>query len=219
MRLFCDNPRMPVISCPDCNRDVSTLATACPHCGRPSPAGTAPIGGAPPAPVKEETLWQGTPSPTLLLGHIFGIVAVLVLVPLLTRFFASTMDEGKGAGMIRFGWIVTAIVFVLQAVAFFVAWMKLRSTMYRVTNQRVIVEQGIVNKRVDEIDLRYVDDSSFAQSLPNRILGIGNVTLMSSDKSSPNYVLHSVKDPRSVRELIRAEAYKNSQRQIFTRAT
>jgi len=26
---------MPTISCPDCEKQVSTAATACPHCGRP----------------------------------------------------------------------------------------------------------------------------------------------------------------------------------------
>ena len=174
---------------------------------------------APPAHVQEETLWQGTPSWTLLLGHFAGIVFVLIAIPLLARLFAASMDFEKAAGMIRFGWFATAILVFIQALALLVAWIRLRSTMYRVTNQRVIVEEGIFSKKVDEIDLRYVDDSNFSQSLADRILGIGNVTLMSSDESSPRYMLRSIKDPRGVRELIRAEAYKNSQRQIFTRAT
>jgi uncharacterized membrane protein YdbT with pleckstrin-like domain len=91
--------------------------------------------------------------------------------------------------------------------------------MYRVTNQRVLVEQGVFSKTVDEIDLRYVDDSTFSQSLVERILGIGSVTLMSSDTNTPRYVLRSIRDPRGVREMIRAEAYQSSQRQVFTRVT
>jgi uncharacterized membrane protein YdbT with pleckstrin-like domain len=195
------------------------MATSCPHCGRPSPAGTTPLTSTPPAPTREETLWQGTPSPTLLIGHIAGIVLVMFGIPLLAHFFAMTMDQTKVAGMISFGWWVTAILLVIQGIALLVAWMRLRSTLYRVTNQRVVVEQGIFSKTVDEIDLRYVDDSAFTQSFADRILGIGNVTLISSDKTSPRSMLRSIKDPRGVRELIRAEAYKNSQRQIFTRAT
>ena len=176
--------------------------------------------GAPAAPRREETLWQGTPSPTLLLGHIFGIVFVLVAIPLLANFFASTMpDETRAAGMEKFGWVATAILVVIQSLVLLVAWIKLRSTMYRVTNQRVLIEQGVFSKTVDEIDLRYVDDSTFTQSLMDRILGIGNVTLRSSDPNMPTYSMRSIKDPRGVRELIRAEAYQVSQRQIFTRAT
>lgn len=177
-----------------------------------------PASSAPTA--REETLWQGTPSPTLLAGHIFGIVVVLVAVPLLAGFFASTMPELERAeGVRRAGWIITAILLTLQLIAFCVAWIRLRSTMYKVTNQRVLIEQGVLSKTVDEIDLRYVDDSQFTQTLVDRLLGIGSVTLVSSDKTSPRFVLRSIKDPRGVREIIRAEAYQSSQRQIFTRAT
>lgn len=172
-----------------------------------------------PQPAHEETLWQGTPSPTLLLGHFAGILLVLVGVLLLTRFFASTMDALQAEGMKSFGWWAIAILLTVQVIALLVAWIRLRSTMYRVTNQRVLVEQGVFSKTVDEIDLRYVDDSTFTQTLAERILGIGSVTLVSSDKTSPRYALRSIKDPRGVRELIRAHAYQSSQRQIFTRAT
>ncbi len=195
------------------------MATACPHCGRPSPAGTTPP-LSPVAPVAEQTLWHGTPSPTLLAGHVLAIVVVLIAIPLLTRFFGSTMpDEDQGASMIRFGWIATAIIIAVQLIALTIAWIRLRATSYTVTNQRVLIEQGVFTKTVDEIDLRYVDDSQFQQTLVDRILGIGNVTLISSDKTSPRYMLRSVKDPRGVRELVRAQAYQSSHRQIFTRAT
>jgi len=211
---------MPVITCPDCGRDVSTLATACPHCGRPAPAGMATPSTPMQAPRKEETLWQGTPSKTLLLGHVAGIVFVLIAIPLLAYFFARTMpDLERASGMRWFGWVLTIALVVIQGIALLVAWIRLRSTMYRVTNQRVLIEQGVFSKTVEEIDLRYVDDSNFTQSFFDRLLGIGHVTLLSSDTNTPRYVLRSIKDPRGVRELIRAEAYQSSQRQVFTRVT
>jgi uncharacterized membrane protein YdbT with pleckstrin-like domain len=154
------------------------------------------------------------------MGHILAIILVAAGIPLLTHFFGSTMpDAERGQSMIRFGWILTAILLVVQLVALAIAWLRLRSTTYTVTNQRVMLEQGVFSKSVDEIDLRYVDDTQFFQTLLDRMLGIGNVTLISSDKSTPQYVLRSVNDPRGVRETIRAEAYQASQRQILTRAT
>lgn len=211
---------MPVISCPDCGRDVSTLATACPHCGRPSPAGTTPITTPAQMPRQEETLWKGTPSTLLLAGYVIGIVLVLIVIPGLAHFFASTMpDPERAANMVAFGWIAGAGIAAILLIAFLVAWIRLRSTQYTVTNQRVLIERGVFSKTVDEIDLRYVDDSSFTQSLLDRILGIGSVTLVSSDATTPHYVLRSIRDPRGVREMIRAEAYQSSHRQIFTRAT
>ncbi len=211
---------MPVIACPDCGRDVSTLAPACPHCGRPSPAGIVP----PPAQAfaqaaKEETLWRGTPSPILLVGKIATLIFILIAIPLLSGFFASslTYDLEKARNLRTAGWVIAGILGAMQLVNLLVAWLKLRSTLYVITNQRVMIEQGIVSKTVNEIDLRYVDDSQFFQGFSDRILGIGNVTLHSSDATTPTYVLRSVRDPRGVRELIRAHAYQISQRQIITR--
>src|SRR3712207_460283 len=107
---------MPVISCPDCGRDVSTLATSCPHCGRPSPAGTTPMHAAPAPLAREETLWTGSPSRILLAGHIIGIVVVIVAVPLFASFFT-----------IPFGWAATAAIVLVQLIALTISWLKLRS--------------------------------------------------------------------------------------------
>ncbi len=173
----------------------------------------------PALPQREETLWHGSPSATLLMPHLFGIVFVLAVLPLAVRFFASTMDDDKAAGMRTFGWSVVGILLIVQLIGLLVSWVKLRSTTYTVTNQRVLIEHGIFTKTVDEIDLRYIADSQFFQTFVDRILGIGNVMLISSDANTPRYVLRSVKDPRAVRETVRAEAYQVSQRQVFTRST
>ena len=211
---------MPVIACPDCGRDVSTLAPVCPHCGRPSPAGTAPIGGPVPAPVKEQTLWQGTPSWATLGGKLALMLLVLIVVPLVARFFASrAFDLDSASRIMRIGWLVTLLALVYEAITLLIALFRIRSTVYTITNQRVMIESGLLSKSLSEIDLRYIDDSNFYQSVMARLLGIGNVTIISSDKSTPTYVLRNIKDPRGVRELIRANAYQASQRQIFTRAT
>ena len=180
----------------------------------------APVGATASEAEREQTLWSGTPSGTLLIPHYVGIAFVLIGLPLLVRFFASTMpDEDRASSLIGFGWLATAILLVIQIIALLVAWLRLRSTIYTITNQRILLERGVFSKTLDEIDLRYVDDSQFSQGFVDRMLGIGNVTLMSSDQNTPQYVLHSVKDPRAIREMVRAEAYQRSHRQVFTRVT
>ena len=211
---------MPVIACPDCARDVSTIASSCPHCGRPSPAGTSPIGETALPPQKEETLWKGTPAWSLLAGKILTIVLTLIVIPVLANFAAkSSPDLEAGAKLISAGWWLTAALVLVQLALFGLALARLLSTLYTITNQRVMIETGLLTKALSEIDLRYIDDSQFEQGVIHRMLGVGNVTLVSSDKTTPVYVLRGIRDPRGVRELIRSHAYKVSQRQIFTRAT
>ncbi|HWS70863.1 MAG TPA: PH domain-containing protein, partial [Thermoanaerobaculia bacterium] len=178
---------MPVIACPDCSRDVSTLATSCPHCGRPMAAGpdVLPLASAiyEPRPIAaEETLWRGTPSTIVLLGHLFWIALVLIVIPLLARFFADTEPNA-----IRNGWGIAIVVALLLAIRLLFAYFRIVSTIYTVTNQRVMIERGLLTKSLSEIDLRYIDDSNFSQGAVERLLGIGQVTLISSDKSSPVY--------------------------------
>lgn len=175
---------------------------------------------ASPASLKEEVLWRGNPSGKILIPQVLMIVAVLIVVPLVTHFIALNItDLETSARAVRLGWWITAVIVILQLIWLFIALARLRSTIYSITNQRVLVERGILGKNVSEIDLRYIDDTQFSQTLGQRLLGIGNVTIVSSDKTSPLFVLRGVSDPRSVRELIRSNAYQVSQRQIFTRPT
>lgn len=211
---------MPVIACPDCGRDVSTLAPSCPHCGRPSPAATAPIlpSSAPP-PVKEETIWSGSPAWSLLWGRILSLALSAIGIPILFYLIASATAGDQRAGLIGIGWFLTALVVLFFGLTIAVGMVALRATRYTVTNQRLLVESGVFSKNVDEIDMRLIDDSYFKQGFIDRILSIGDVTVMSSDKNTPVFTLRGVHDPREVRELIRTHAYQASQRQVFTRPT
>ncbi|MCU1231845.1 MAG: hypothetical protein JWO97_4729 [Acidobacteria bacterium] len=214
---------MPVISCPDCGRDVSTLAPACPHCGRPSPAAAVPLAVAAPAGATafaEETLWRGTPSAVVLLGPLLVIIVAAVAIQLLARFAAGrALDFEASERILAIGWWATAIVAIILIIRVLMSLLRIRGTLYTITSQRVMIERGLVSKSLSEIDLRYVDDTQFQQGVLDRILGIGNVTLISTDKSTPTYTLRGIPDPRNLRETIRSHAYRVSQRQLFTRAT
>lgn len=148
------------------------------------------------------------------------MVLAVFVIPLAARFISSlTADLDLSSKIMKIGWWLTALVLLYQIVTFLFALLRLQSTLYTVTNQRIMFEQGILSKSLSEIDLRSLDDTQFFQSFTDRILGIGNVTLVSSDKALPVSVLRGVHDPRNLREIIRSRAYQVSQRQVFTRAT
>jgi uncharacterized membrane protein YdbT with pleckstrin-like domain len=197
------------------------MALACPHCGRPSSPTTYAAPAAPAVPpIAEETLWRGSPSWRVLLGKLIAIILTAVLIPVAASFIASQTNDLEMAGRItKLGWLIMAIAVFWQIVTFLIVMVRLQSTIYTITNQRVMIERGMISKSLNEIDLRYIDDTQFFQSVSGRLLGIGNVTLISSDKAFPTTVLQGIARPRDIRELIRARAYQVSQRQLFTRAT
>jgi membrane protein YdbS with pleckstrin-like domain len=233
---------MALVSCPECGKQVSTGAMSCPHCGMvltsgapPPPANAAGVvfapGAAPAAP--EQTLWEGRPSLALVFGKILGFILraiVLVAVGYLIIEFGLPALETMSAdirAMIEpkatmISWVIVVVLFIAMlpsATALLNTIAQIKNTHYKVTTQRILVERGVLSKSLQEIDMRSVDDTEFRQSLLERIFGIGEVSIVSTDKITPKVILNGIRDPRTTRELIRATAYQVSQRQLFTRST
>src|SRR3954454_1595714 len=103
---------MALTTCPDCQREISTAAPACPHCGRPNaPAVAAPAAQAPSA---EETLWRGSPSWLLLLGKVIWLVLAAIIPPALLVWANNRFLPDPA--VMRIVWFVVAAVILWRAV-------------------------------------------------------------------------------------------------------
>ncbi len=74
---------------------------------------------------------------------------------------------------------------------------------YELTTQRLRIYRGIWSRQIEEIDLVRVRETKVNQHLGERMLNVGDVTIISTDKINPELVLNNVKDPLEVREAIR----------------
>ena len=106
--------------------------------------------------------------------------------------------------------------------------MRLRSQSYRLSDQRLLVETGLLSRTIDEIDLRTVDDITFHQSVGERLFGLCEIGIVSSDpigqqgfgrRGQTRARLVAVGTARAVRERIRDAAYAASGKQVFMRPT
>jgi hypothetical protein len=61
----------------------------------------------------------------------------------------------------------------------------------------------VLNRRVDELELYRVKDYAMEQPLLLRLVGLGNVTLITSDATNPNVSMKAIPDVESVREKLR----------------
>lgn len=87
-------------------------------------------------------------------------------------------------------------------------------TVYSASEDRLFVRRGFLNITEDEVRLYRVLDISLKQTLGQRILGLGNIELKTSDKSLKNFVITSVCHSRDVKELLseRVEAQRRENR-------
>ena len=78
-------------------------------------------------------------------------------------------------------------------------------TRYTLTNQRLIVESGLLVKRIEEIELFRIKDTKFNQGFFQRLVDMGDIAVFSSDRSG-NFVLQHMPNAGEKREQIRAMA-------------
>ncbi len=64
-------------------------------------------------------------------------------------------------------------------------WAHSRATRYRVTDQRIVVETGILSRRLDQVDLYRIHDYVVERPLGQRLMGTGNLVLSTQDRSTP----------------------------------
>lgn len=80
--------------------------------------------------------------------------------------------------------------------------MPLGFTRYMLSDDRLFLSKGFLNVKDDEILLYRVRDIATSRSLLQRIFGVGTVTVLSSDKTSPTLVMKNIKDPIAVKEML-----------------
>lgn len=84
-----------------------------------------------------------------------------------------------------------------QIVNLFTFWLivpvlRVMTTKYRVTNQRIVKNYGILSKQTDNLELYRVRDIQVRQPLFLRLFSKANVSLESSDMTHPTMVLNAV---------------------------
>ena len=89
-----------------------------------------------------------------------------------------------------------------------IIYIKTRFTVYEVTNQRIKLKTGILNQEIDECELYRVRDYKVVKPFFQRIFGLGNIELVTSDRSNSNINLNGIKDPENLYNLIRDNVEK-----------
>ena len=155
--------------------------------------------GAPLDPAKEETLWTGRTH----WKHFFGLVAIgFIIVVICIVLVAKIGSSAETTGLTMF--YIDAIIAVAVIVCVG-GWMLLRilSNRYRLTQQRLFIERGILSQTIDQTELIRVDDIRVTKKIVDRIFGLGSIEVISTDASDSSLIIEGVKGADEVAERIR----------------
>jgi hypothetical protein len=87
---------------------------------------------------------------------------------------------------------------------------------YTITDERIRITEGLLGKARDNIELVRVQDMSYSQTLSERMLNLGDVTIRSADTTRPTIVLRNVKEPEQVYEILRRAVLHARKKHGFT---
>lgn len=154
----------------------------------------------------ERTVWQGSPSQTVNLPVylMLGIALVVTTVGLLflragTAPTATTDISARSV----YPWIIVAM-WVLCGIGALTSYLKVSTTKYVLTTERLRVTTGILSTVTQDLELRRVRDSVILKPFWARLAGLGDVQILSADASTPRVVLHAIRDPDGVQTMIRS---------------
>ncbi len=105
-------------------------------------------------------------------------------------------------GMILLG-ILLLPLFLVGGLLWLRVWYLVASTRYRLTTQRLFVQTGLIAKHVEEVELFRVKDVTLSQGVLQRMTGVGNVVVLSTDDTAPRLELAGIPEPAAAKEQIR----------------
>ena len=107
--------------------------------------------------------------------------------------------------------VLFIVIFPVSIIMLLVAWARIASTQYRFTNQRLFKRTGLIAKHEEEIELFRIRDVKLSQGIIQRIFGIGDIVVISSDETSPILLIKGVRNPENIKETLRT-AYREARK-------
>jgi uncharacterized membrane protein YdbT with pleckstrin-like domain len=199
------------MSCRQCSAELPAGSLYCNRCGASQIDESAE--GAPPFSPQgiqppEEQLWAGRYS--LRAATHLWLLSVLWMALAASAYLHFVPERTQT------GDLVAAAAALVPAVMALIRTMGRRlSLRYRLTNDRLFTERGILSRQHDEIELIRVDDISMRQNLLQRLFGVGTVIVLSTDTSSPELTMEGIAHPIELKELLRSQVRARRARTTF----
>ena len=184
---------MAIIECSECGKKYSNKAKACPECACPTGETFSHREVFPK--VKEPI--KSTPGH--LRSHLSSGEQVLCVAKVHWQFFSRTAAwssiwlfaaliclslNATSSNGISFGGIGLATIFLIPfALMWTIRILQYRSLNFVVTNKRVLIKFGVLERDSAEIRLDKVEEVSTEQSLSGRILGYASIFIKGTGKS------------------------------------
>lgn len=164
----------------------------------------------------ETTLWSGSPSKRVAAIKPLAVAIVLgvsfIYKPdswtFASRFCASLYPpQAELASLAPIALSFAILTIFLYGYAYSV------TTKYTCTSERLIIEQGLLSRSEDEIELYRVIDIVQTAHIMQMLLGVGSVTIKNTDQTG-TITMPSIAGASNVRNIVRSAAEQCKARRV-----
>ena len=148
---------------------------------------------------EETVVWRGTPSQWTNVGtYLFCLVLAAAVV-------AAYILVKPQQPLILIGLALPVLWMVSR-------WIGTRCNRYEITSERVKITTGLLSRQTSEIELYRVRDYSVVEPFWLRLVGCGNIVLVTADRTTPHIVLRAIPHVAKLKDQIRMHTENMRQR-------
>jgi uncharacterized membrane protein YdbT with pleckstrin-like domain len=136
----------------------------------------------------EKVIYQASPSQILNLSSF--LIALVVSAAIIT---AAILTENN----------YVLLLLLLPAIYILLKLLTIRATRLTLTDQRIIVSEGVFNKVTNETELYRVRDTSIEEPFFYRLLGLGTIIVYTTDEATATHRFVAYQRPHWIKDQIR----------------
>jgi uncharacterized membrane protein YdbT with pleckstrin-like domain len=130
---------------------------------------------------------------------LFWPIVAFLLVVGGASFGAALIPDGRQQGVVRL--LIAGVALVLLLVSVLVPVLRWRTTHYVITTHRLLFREGVLARHGRDIGLSRITDVSYRQTLWERVISSGTLTIESAGDGGPT-VLERIPDSDGVQQLL-----------------
>ncbi|HXG86642.1 MAG TPA: PH domain-containing protein [Pyrinomonadaceae bacterium] len=137
----------------------------------------------------EKQIFSVSPTLTFVkLGYVSAVFGALLLAAFLAFISRATGFEISAWYAVLFG------LSVLLIPAFY--HLKQKTVRYTLTDAKIEIDEGLISKTTRNIPLRSIQDVTVEATVPQRMLGFGNLIIDNAGENGEKFVLKNIDAPK-----------------------
>lgn len=143
----------------------------------------------------QDVLWMGKPSLVLAYPKLIWVfISTIFLI-----WYELNYDKTH---------TYTYYLYFLVASYSFLTWgikvLQLKTTVYTLKKDRLLIKRGILRRVTDELELFRVRDFQLDEPIALRLFSLGNIALVTSDRTTPLIRLNAIPEINKLHEHLRS---------------